>query len=54
MKWAKSVKVKKPRQRLRVLRHRAVGVPRGQLGDDPWRGRPHVVHVQLGLGQARR
>ena len=38
---------------LRVLRHRAVGVPPGELGDDPRRRRPHVVHVQLGLGQAR-
>ena len=53
MKCAKSVKVKKRASASRVLRHRAVGVPAGELGDDAWRRRPHVVHVQLGLGQAR-
>ena len=38
---------------VRVGGHRGrSGVPRGQLGDDPRRGRADVVHVQLGLGQA--
>ena len=35
-----------------VGRHARRRVAHGELGDDPWRGRPDVVHVELGLGQA--
>ena len=51
MKWAKSRNAKNSLQRVEIARHDA-GVPRGELGDDPRRGRPDVVDVQLGLGQA--
>ena len=51
MKCAKSVSVKK---RTRAAGSRGTGlsgVPPGELGDDPGRGRPTWC-VQLGLGQA--
>ena len=52
MKWAKSVKVKKRARACGSCGTGLSGWRCGELGDDPWRGRPHVVHVQLGLGQA--
>ena len=54
MKWREVAEGEEVGERGGVAAAPPVRVPGGQLGDDPRRGGPDVVDVQLGLRQARR